>query len=224
MLGYDWNFSVLAPFAGAFFRGTMITVALSAGSFALGTFLGSVSGALLRSAPGARIIFLINDCVRAVPPLVLLFLVYFFPTLPTFGIEPLSPFWASLIAFAIAQAAYSADITRSALDQVPKGLIEGGLAIGLRQADLWRFLVLPHITWQMLPAQIAFFIGIVRLSNLASVIGCHEVVFVGRTISAQTFRSFEPWILIACIYILLVVPLTFILREFESRARPGEQR
>ena len=67
----------------------------------------------------------------------------------------------------------------------------------------------------MLPAQIAFFIGIVRLSNLASVIGCQEVVFVARQVSSQAFRSFEPWLVVAGIYIVLVVPMTVALRELE---------
>ncbi|MQP68539.1 ABC transporter permease subunit [Niveispirillum sp. SYP-B3756] len=217
MVGYDWNFDVLTPFWGAFLRGTAVTIALSVGSFILGTIVGTACGAALRSVPGARVLFIINDCVRAVPPLVLLFLVHYFPTSALFGLPPPSPFLSALLAFAIAQAAYTADITRSAINQVPRSLLDGGLAIGLRHRDLWRYIVIPHAVRQMLPAQIAFFIGIVRLSNLASVIGCQEVVFVGRVISAQAFRSLEPWILIAGIYIALIVPLTVLLREFEAK-------
>lgn len=215
MQAYDWNFSVLLPFAGAFLRGTGITILLSLLSFFAGTILGTVLGAALRSATGSGWYFLINDCVRAVPPLVLLFMVYYFPTTALLGLPSLSPFWASVIAFTIAQAAYSADLTRSAINQVPRNVIDGGLAIGLRTRDLWRFVLVPDILRQMLPAQIAFFIGIVRLSNLAAVIGCPDVVFVGRIVSSQAYRSLEPWVLIAVIYIVLVVPLTVLLRELE---------
>jgi polar amino acid transport system permease protein len=213
--GYDWNFSVLIPYLHAFLRGTGLTIGLSALSFLIGTAIGTWAGAAIRSSSVGRVFYVFNDVARALPPLVLLFLVYYFPTRQVFGITSPSAFWSSVIAFSIAQAAYSADLTRAAINQVPKNSVLAGLSIGLTRRDLWRFVILPDLVRQMLPAQIAFFIGIVRLSNLASVIGCQEVVFVARQISSQAFRSFEPWILVALIYIVLILPMSFALREFE---------
>jgi His/Glu/Gln/Arg/opine family amino acid ABC transporter permease subunit len=213
--GYDWNFSVLVPYWHAFLRGTGLTIALSVISFVIGTFIGTWIGAILRSSALGRVFYLINDAVRALPPLVVIFLVYYFPTRQVFGITSPSAFWSSVIAFSIAQAAYSADLTRAAVNQVPQNSVLAGLSIGLTKRDLWRFVILPDLIRQMLPAQIAFFIGIVRLSNLASVIGCQEVVFVARQVSTQAFRSFEPWVVVAIIYIVLILPMTFALRELE---------
>jgi polar amino acid transport system permease protein len=216
MFDYDWNFLVLVPYGDAYARATLVTIAMSILSFGLGTTAGVAVGIIGRPLPGARLFFLLNDFVRAVPVLVLLFLVYFFPTREIFGIEPLSPFWAAVLAFSISQCAYTAELVRVGIDQVPKNLILAGHAIGLESKDLWRFVVIPDLVRQITPAQLAFFIGIVRLSSLASVIGCQEVVFVSRVISAQTFRSLEPWLLVAAIYILLVVPLTVLARELEQ--------
>jgi His/Glu/Gln/Arg/opine family amino acid ABC transporter permease subunit len=213
---YDWNFSVLAPYAYAFFRGTLLTIALSVLSFVIGTAAGTLIGSWKPSGVAERVFYLFNDTVRALPPLVLLFLVYFFPVRQLLGVEPLSAFWSSVVAFSIAQAAYSVDLTRAALDQVPRNSILAGLSIGLTRADLWRFVVLPDLVRQVLPAQIAFFIGIIRLSNLASIIGCQEVVFVTRQVSSQAFRSFEPWILVAAIYVALVLPVTWASRLIEK--------
>jgi len=218
LTGYDWNFSVLVPFAYAFVCGTVLTIGLSGISFVIGTAIGTLIGATVRLTLAGRVFYLLNDCVRALPPLVLLFLVYFFPTREVLGISSPSPFWSSVIAFSIAQAAYTADLTRAALNQVPQNSVLAGLSIGLTQSDLWRFVILPDLTRQMLPAQIAFFIGIVRLSNLASVIGAQDVVFVARQVSAQAFRSFEPWLVVAAIYVILVVPMTVALRELERSA------
>jgi His/Glu/Gln/Arg/opine family amino acid ABC transporter permease subunit len=213
---YDWNFSMLVPFAGAYYRATIVTLALSVLSFGIGSALGAVLGVIGRPIPGARLLFFLNDCIRAVPVLVLIFLVYFFPSRELLGVEPLSPFWASVVAFSISQAAYTADIVRVAIDQVPKNLLLAGHAVGLEKKDLWRFVVLPDVVRQIAPAQLAFFIGIVRLSSVASVIGCQDVVFVGRIISAQTFRSIEPWLLVTAVYVLLVVPFTVMARELEQ--------
>jgi glutamine transport system permease protein len=215
LTGYDWNFSVLAPYWNAFLRGTVLTIGLSAISFVTGTVIGTSAGAIIRPTSAGRVFYLLNDLVRALPPLVLLFLVYFFPTQQVLGITSPSAFWSSVVAFSIAQAAYSADLTRAAINQVPQNSVLAGLSIGLTQSDLWRYVILPDLSRQMLPAQIAFFIGIVRLSNLASVIGCQEVVFVARQVSSQAFRSFEPWLVVAGIYIVLVVPMTVALRELE---------
>ncbi len=216
MPGYDWNFSVLAPFVGAFAHGALITIVLSVLSYLIGSFIGIWAGAFFRAIPGARLLFFLNDWVRAVPLLVMLFLVYFFPTKELFGVSPLSAFWSAIVAFSIIQAAYTADVVRSAIDQVPQRVILAGHAIGLTKIDLWRFVILPDVLRQVAPAQLAFFIGNVRLSSLASVIGVQDVVFVSRAISAQTFRSLEPWLVVAGIYIVLVVPLTMLAREFEQ--------
>ena len=215
MTDYDWNFGVLEPYASAFWRGTLVTLALSILSFVLGTIIGTVAGSVVRMSPLGRIFYLLNDALRALPPLVLLFLVYFFPTRQLFGLPSPSPFWSAVIAFSLAQAAYSADITRSALQAVSAKAVAAGLSIGLSNSDLWRYVILPDLARQLAPAQIAFFIGIVRLSNLAAVIGCQDVVFVARQVSAQAFRAFEPWLLVAVIYIAIIVPITFALRELE---------
>lgn len=216
MDGYDWDFSVLAPYTSALVSGALVTLALSTLSFVIGTLLGTVAGAAFRRAPGAGVLFFMNDCIRAVPVLVLLFIVYYFPTSTVIGGMALSPFWASVSAFSIAQAAYTADLVRSAIDRVPKAVLLAGHAIGLERIALWRFVVIPDVVRQTAPAQLAFFIGIVRLSSIASVIGCQDVVYVSRVISSQTFRSLEPWLLVAGIYIVIVVPLTLISRRLEG--------
>ena len=61
-----------------------------------------------------------------------------------------------------------------------------------------------------------FFIGIIRLSSLASVIGASEIVFVARTSITQNFRSLEAWIIVALIYIIMVLPITYFARKFEN--------
>lgn len=218
MQGYDWNFAVLQPYWGAFFVGTGLTLTLSALSFVVGTFVGTVAGAFEARGVVGKVLWGFNDALRALPPLVLLFLFYFFPIRQVFGMPAPSPFWTAVIAFAVSQAAYSAELTRAALQQVPRSVVLSGLSIGLDRRDLWRFVILPDLVRQMMPAQIAFFIGIVRLSNLASVIGVQEVVYVSRQVSSQAFRSFEPWLIVAAIYVVIVVPLTMMLRSLEKSA------
>ena len=158
----------------------------------------------------------VHDAVRAVPVLVLLFLAYYFPYIEIIGIAPPSAVFAAIIAMSISQAAYTADIVRAAIDGVSKGPVLAGKALGLKDRHIWCHIIIPDIFRQILPAQVAFFIGIVRLSSLASVIGASEVVYVARVAIAQNFRSLEAWLLVALIYIALVLPLTWLSRKLET--------
>jgi polar amino acid transport system permease protein len=215
-MNYSWDFRFLIPYSTAFLRGTLVTIEISVLSFVFGTLLGALAGVWLRITMLRHVLLFLNDCVRAVPILVLLFLVYYFPAQQLFGIAPLDPFWSAVVAMGIAQAAYTADLVRGAIDGVSRRVILGGRALGLPEYVIWMEIILPDVMRQILPAEVAFFIGIVRLSSIASVIGCEEVVFVARLAVSQAFRSLEAWLVVAMIYIALVVPLTFLSRRLET--------
>ncbi len=215
-MGYSWDFRFLAPYTIAFLRGALVTVELSLVSFGLGTAVGIFGGVWLKLTPVRSFFLYLNDAIRAVPVLVLIFLVYYFPTRQMFGVIGPNPFWSVVIAMAVGQAAYTADLVRGAVDGVSRKTILGGRALGLSEITIWRYLILPDVVRQILPAQIAFFIGIVRLSSLASVIGCEDVVFVARVASSPSFRSLEAWVVVSLIYIALVLPMTVISRRVEQ--------
>jgi His/Glu/Gln/Arg/opine family amino acid ABC transporter permease subunit len=214
-MNYDWSFYFLKPYWTAFLRGTWVTIQISLISFAVGTFIGTLLGVVLRLIPFQRFFLFLNDAVRAVPIFVVILFVYYFPLAQITGIRPLSPFACTIIAMSISQAAYTAEVVRAAVDGVSTKVVTGGRAVGLRESVIWRYLILPDIFRQLLPTQIAFLIGIIRLSSIASVIGCEEVVFVARIAVSQNFRSLEAWVVVACIYVILVLPLTELGRYLE---------
>lgn len=214
-MGYDWNFSVFLPYVPAFISGTWITVQLSVLSSLFGTVLGFLLGAIYRLKPLDHILLPINDMLRAIPPLVVIFFFYYFPYVEVFGCKPPSTFFCACTALALIQAVFTADLVRAAVDGVPKGAIMGARSVGLRESTIWWHIAIPDICRQMFPGLMAFFIGNVRLSSLASVIGCEDVVFVARLTIGQKFRSLEAWIIVAVIYIALVLPLTWLARKLE---------
>lgn len=215
-MNYDWNFGVLLPYLPALARGTWVTIELSVISSLLGTIVGVMLGILYKLKPLDRLLIPINDIVRAVPPLVLIFFIYYFPYLDIFGLQPPSTFDCAAAALTLAMAVYTADIVRAAVDGVSHGSIMGARSLGLREKEIWQYIILPDIFRQILPSLMAFYIGNVRLSSLASVIGCEDVVFVARQAISQRFRSLEAWTIVAGIYILLVLPLTWAARRLEQ--------
>jgi len=215
-MNYDWDFSVLLPYAPALARGTLVTIQLSVLSSLVGTILGVALGILYRWKPVDRVLLPLNDMLRAIPNLVLIFFVYYFPYTEAFGCPAPSAFECAVVALTIAMAVYTADIVRAAVDGVSAGSILGARSVGLREKEIWQYIILPDIFRQILPSLMAFYIGNIRLSSLASVIGCEDVVFVARQAISQRFRSLEAWTLVAAVYIVLVLPLTWLARRLEG--------
>jgi His/Glu/Gln/Arg/opine family amino acid ABC transporter permease subunit len=215
-MNYDWDFGVFVPYLPAFAQGLWVTVQLAIIASAFGTLLGVVLGMLYRIKPLDRVLLPINDMVRAVPTLVLILFVYYFPYSDLLGCPPPSAFACAAAALVIGQAVYTADLVRAAVDGVSKGTVMGARSLGLQEIDIWWYIILPDIIRQILPSLFAFYIGNVRLSSLASVIGCEDIVFIARTAIAQRFRALEAWTIVALVYIALVLPLSWAARKLEG--------
>ncbi|MFX6230416.1 ABC transporter permease subunit, partial [Acinetobacter baumannii] len=88
-----------------------------------------------RLKPLDRVFLPINDMLRAIPNLVLIFFVYYFPY-TEFGIAAPSAFDCAVVALTIAMAVYTADIVRAAVDGVSAGSILGARSVGLREREI----------------------------------------------------------------------------------------
>lgn len=215
-MSYDWNFSVFVPYLGAFLRGAWVTIELAVLSSLLGTLLGFAMAFPLRLPVIGRLFIAINDIFRAIPLLVLLFFFYYFPYADVFGVSPPSAFIAGLLALTLAQLNFTADIVRAGIDAVPRSAVLGARALGLKEATIWMHIILPDVLRQISPTLIAFYIGNIKLSSLASVIGVEETVFVARTAMGQTFRSLEAWVIVALVYVAIVIPCTMLANRLEK--------
>jgi polar amino acid transport system permease protein len=212
---YDWNFDIFIPYKAALLNGLWITIELAMYSSVIGTIIGILMGVFLRFRPLKFISLPINDILRAIPILVLIYLFYYFPYTEIFGIVPLSAFTCVLLALTLAQVVFTADIVRASIDNVPEKTILGARSLGFKEIQIWQYVIIPDITRQTLPTQIAFYIGNLKYSSLASVIATPDILYVAKTASAQNFRSLEAWVLVAIVYIILVLPLSYLARKVE---------
>jgi polar amino acid transport system permease protein len=215
-MGYDWNFQVIVPYWHAFLHGVLVSVELTAYCSAIGTALGFALAFALRARYVGVVVTLVNDMLRAVPLLVLLFFFYYFPYKQVLGVQAPSAFWAATAALTLAQTNFTAEIVRAAMDRVPTRILLGARALGLTERDVWWHVTMPSVFRQTLPTLAAFYIGNLKLSSLASVIGAEEVVYVARLSVSQTFRTLEAWVVVSLIYIALVLPCTIALRQLEN--------
>ena len=186
----------------------------------LGTCLGVLIGLLLPKRTVRFLLYPIVDVVRAIPPLVLLLFMYFMLTEQVIGTTILA-FWVYVVAMSLNLAAFTADVVRAALENVPPSSIDAGRALGMSRKQLTRYIILPHVFREAIPAMTVLYIGMLKMSSLASVINVREVVYAAQTVIADISRSLEAWTVVAVIYVVLVVPASHLARRVEAWVKRG---
>ncbi len=217
---YDWNFARIVPYIKAFLAGTFTTLELTIIIIFLGTILGILCGFLLRYRASRFVLYPFLDILRALPPLVFILFMYYLLTKQIIG-TAVPAFWVCIIALSLNLMAFTADLVRAAIQNVPKGVLEAGLALGMTRKQLTAHIMMPHVFREILPGMTALYIGMLKLSSLASIISVREVVYTAQTVIATVSRSLEAWVIVALIYIILVVPATYLSRWLERRTGRG---
>jgi polar amino acid transport system permease protein len=156
--------------------GLPTTIALSVlalvggGLVALPLMLARRSRMALVRFPASALI----DVLRAVPPIVWLFIIFF--GLAETGIT-LSPFVAAAVGLGAISAGYLAEVYRGGLMAVDKGQWEAGQALGLHTRDSYRFVLAPQAWRAALPAAATYAIGLIKDTAIAYTIGVNEILF-----------------------------------------------
>jgi His/Glu/Gln/Arg/opine family amino acid ABC transporter permease subunit len=220
---YDWNFARLEPYAHAFVSGTVTALVLTGLVIACGTAMGVAAGFLVSRNQVVRwLLYPVIDVLRALPPLVLILFMYYLLTAQVIG-TTVPSFWVCTIAMSLNLAAFTSDLVRAAIENVSKEAIDAGLALGLSERHLRRYIVLPSVIREVVPAMTVLYIGMLKMSSLASVINVREIVYTAQTVIADVSRSLEVWTIVGAIYIVLVIPATRAAPRLEIWAGRGRK-
>ena len=212
----DWT--IVRDNAGLLARGTLTTVELALAAFLGGTALGLAVafGRLIGGRDANLALKTAVDLVRGSPLLVQLLLVYL--GLSAVGL-PLDPFPAAAVGLSINAGAYLSEIFRGGMAAVPRGQTEAGLAIGLPRVYVMGSIVFPQALPVVVPAMIGFFIGLLKDTSLAYVLGLLELTRMGKNVMDRTFQPFEILLAVAAIYFVLCFPLSQLVRVVDARMR-----
>jgi len=208
--------------------GTPLALELAASSIALGAGLGLVVALLRLSRFPAFSAFgwLYVQVVRAVPLLVLLFLIYYgvsqFPWVRTSVLWPVlrDPYRCTLIALTINTSSYASEIIRGGLLAVPRGEIEAGRCCGMSGLMLFRRIILPVAIRQALPAYSNEMIAMVKATSLASLVTLMEVTGIAASIASETYRPIEVFVAAGAIYLAINFVITRVTMLLEHRLTP----
>ena len=255
-LNYNWDWSVLPGYiarfdsssghwrTGMLTQGLLVTLRLSLWSIVLGLFTGTVMGMwrvsprpLLRMISGTYV-----GLVRNVPPLVLIFIFYFFlgdqimqatgitelsysledstsPVLTAlFGqVEQLPAFLSGVLTMALFEGAYITEIVRAGIESIDREQWEASAALGFTRRNQLIHIILPQAFSLSLPPLAGQFISTIKDSSIVSIISIQELTFAGQELMSATYRTFEIWTLVILMYFMLTFPCSLAVRELEKR-------
>jgi polar amino acid transport system permease protein len=195
-----------------------------------------VSKSLFRRLMGGTYV----ELVRNTPPLVIIFIFYFFfssQIIPLLGLDEFvdsagdstlsiisilfgtpamfPAFLSAIITLAIFEGAYITEIIRAGIESIEKGQWEASHALGLSRYQQYRYIILPQATQRVLLPLAGQFISTIKDSAIVSVISIQELTFQGMELMSATYLTFEVWITIAIMYLILSVSLSLIIGRLE---------
>ncbi len=257
---YRWNWGLVAPYiirydeaqhrwvANLLLQGLAetIRIAIWAGLFAL--TIGVVMG-LCRLSPNLLLRLIARsyvELIRNIPPLVFIFVFYFFLTgqvTPFLGIDQFvrtaSPgtlavidalfgqprFFpavvSALICLSLFEGAYVTEIVRAGVQSIEKGQWEAAASVGMSRLLTLRLVVLPQAIQRVVPPLAGQFISLVKDSSIVSLISIQELAFLGSEVSASTGRVFEVWIIVSALYFVVCFGLSLAFGKLERRLARG---
>ncbi len=207
---YQFDFSALVPYFGLLLHGIGVTLGLAAASSVLGLLLGTAGAAL--SLHGRRwtrrLIATYVELIRNTPFIVQMFFVFF--GLPSMGLR-LSAMTAALLAMTINVTAYAIEIIRAGLEAVPKGQTEAARGLGFKPLPLFCLIVLPQALAHVWPALTGQITITMLESAVVSQIAVVDLTHVGDLIQSRNYRTFETYLVITLIYLVLALGVRSLL-------------
>lgn len=187
------------------------------------------------------------ELIRNLPPLVLIFIFYFFVVdqiMPLLGIEEFIrsrsesttaifaiffaeqslfvQFISGVVTVAFFEGAYITEIIRSGIESIERGQREAAYSLGLSWADEMRFVVMPQALRRVLPPLANEFINTIKYSAITSVISIQELTFMGRQVVVATRYLFETWITVSAMYMVLTLTLSLLAGRLEKKMRQSD--
>lgn len=213
LAAYDW--SLVWENKEALLRGLLTAMQVAAVALVISVVVGLLLALARMGRPPLSwaAAFYVN-VFRGVPALVSVIWVYFGLSL-VLGVE-FSTFQAGVIALTLLYSAFIAEIYRSALEAVPRGQREAGLALGMHPLRTFGSVTLPQATKIAIPNIGSMFIGMVKDTSTFTVIGLTEVVRVTQNINSTYFQPFVLYTAAALLYVAVAFLIDFLFRAIEK--------
>ena len=247
LLRYDGDDKSWVP--NMLLQGLFMTIRLSVWGTLLATLIGTALGLsrVSRRLFSRLVARSYVELMRNTPPLVLVFLFYYFlsgQVMTALEVDSFvlslsenqrfvvsllfappamfSAFASGLITLAVFESAYITEIIRAGIQSIEKGIWEAGYSIGLSRWQQMRRVILPLVVQRILPPLVGQLISTIKDSAIVSVISIPELTFQGMELMAATYLTIEVWVTITMLYLILTLSLSLALERLELHLRRSE--
>jgi polar amino acid transport system permease protein len=210
-----FNWTIIERYFPAIMKGVVVTIEIAGAVVVTGTLLGLMLAIVrtFRMLPVNALIVIFVDAFRALPPLVLVLLVYF--GLPNIGIN-LPSFAVLWLVLSLVLTAFAEEIFWAGILSIPKGQWEAARSTGLGFLATLAYIVLPQAIRLTVPPLTNRTIAITKNTALGTAIGVGEIL--NQATTAQSFSgNATPLMMGAIAYVILFIPVVVLGRLLETQ-------
>lgn len=222
----SWIFYILKNYGMWFLKGTYTTLLIAFLGTSIGFLIGLTLGAI-RTAPRPhnkfkKVLRTLLNCIitcyveifRGTPMMVQAIVMYF--GLQEFVGIDFSPTIAGVIIVSINTGAYMVEVVRGGIESIDSGQMEAAKSIGMTHWKAMIHIILPQTIRNILPATCNELIINIKDTSVLNVISVTELFFVTKSIRGAIYRTYETFIVVAVIYLVLTLTATRIIRCLEK--------
>lgn len=218
------DFTVVEPYASMFWEGLGTTLQVTGVSLVLAFALGFLIAVLkvLPCPPLRAVLDFYTSVFRGIPLIVLLFMAYF--ATPQLTGYKISMFDASVWTLGLNGSATVSETLRGGIEGVDRGQYDAAHALGLSYTDMMWCVIIPEALLSVAPSLVNEVITVLKSSSLVATIGLMDMMRAAESVQALTYRAFEPFLVVAVAYYLIVMALVAVGRRLERRIRAAQGR
>jgi len=209
-------------------KGLLVTVEIAVTGLIIGIIIGTLI-ALVRVMPKYKVLPRILDKICTVyvaffrgTPMVVQLLIGYFVLLPALGII-IDAVVVAMIIFGLNSGAYVSEIMRAGIQSVDAGQLEAGRALGLSFWKAMLKIVIPQSIKNILPTLGNEFIVLIKETSVVSFIAVVDLTKAFRQIGDANYEYIIPYLMLAAVYLILVLLITWGIKAMERRLKKNER-
>lgn len=188
----------------------------------IAVFFGTILGTLIAMAHLSKnkvfsaIAAIYVNVLRGTPLLVQMYISWFFLPMAFPALNNIDKVYFVLLALSLNSSAYVSEIIRSGILSVDKGQTEAARSLGMTFGHCMRYIILPQAIKNILPALGNEYISMIKETSLAGTFMLYELMYT-QTLLANKYLIWQPLFIIAGIYLLVTLSLSWVVRKMEKR-------
>ena len=220
---YNWGWYVVSPTTSQgqtnlkfLISGLGYTISLSLIAIAISVLVGLAVAlpGLANNRTGRIFNRLYVEIFRSIPPLVMILWIYYgLPVLLNIDIDV---FASGILALALCDSAFEAEIFRAGIQSIHRGQHEAADSIGLNYFNKMRYIILPQAIRRILPPLGNQFVYMLKMSSLVSVIGLADLTRQANELVVTEYRPLEIYTVLVLEYLILIVIASNLVRKLEA--------